>query len=72
MTRSNEIPSDAEVRATLQRLGMSTASNLVAALESAGHSRRDAQRAVQRCLDRGKITLGAGLRLSVAVERQAA
>ena len=72
MTRNSEIPSDAEVRAALQRYGSLTASGLVKVLEDAGHSRRDSQRAVQRCLDRGKIVLGSGLRLSVALERQAA
>lgn len=72
MTRDNEIPSDGEVCRVLQALGTVTARDLVAELEKGNHSRRDAQRAVQRCLDRGKIVLGTGLRLSVARVLEAA
>jgi|GEM_PF-6479200 len=66
MTHAHEIPSDAEVCSVLQRLGDSTARALVNALVDTGHSPRDSQRAIQRCLDRGKITLGQGLRLQCA------
>jgi hypothetical protein len=69
MSHYNEVPSDAEVITVLQRLGTATARDLALALESkdnGGHERRNAQRAVQRCLDRGKIVAGSGLRLSVA------
>jgi hypothetical protein len=70
MTHKNEIPSDGEVCAVLQRLGTVSARALVEEL-SRNHSSRDSQRAVQRCLDRGKIQLGAGLRLSVRTSSDA-
>lgn len=60
----DEIPSDAEVLAVLNRLGNLHAGDLVRELEKANHSRRDAQRAIQRCLDRGSIRLGQSLRLA--------
>ena len=69
MTRYNEIPTDSEVCRVLEGIGPVSAIALVEALEAdknGGHSRRDAQRAVQRCLDRGKIVLGVGMRISVA------
>lgn len=64
MTHNNEIPSDTEVCQALKKLGSATARALVDALEDAGHDVRDSERAVQRCLDRGKIAIGAGLKLT--------
>ncbi len=73
MAQVIEIPSDGEVCATLTRIGSSTARELVDALVNAGHNARDSQWAIQRCLDRGKITIGAGLKLTaVALGRRAA
>lgn len=69
MAHDREIPSDAEVCMVLQRLGATTARALVEALVNDGHSSRDSQRAVQRCLDRGKVRLGQGLRLELADKR---
>ncbi len=72
MTRYNEIPTDTEVCRVIEAVGSISATALVAKLEApenGGHSRRDAQRAVQRCLDRGKIVLGSGMRIGVAVRQ---
>lgn len=70
MAHDREIPSDEEVCATLARMEPTTARALVEELGKANHSSRDSQRAVQRCLDRGKIQLGAGLRLELARGRE--
>lgn len=47
-------------------------SELVEKLEADDYDRHAIQRAVRRCLDRGKIQLDADLRLEVARELQAA
>lgn len=62
----HEIPSDSEVCAVLGKMSAPTARDLVAALIDSGYDSRDSQRAIQRCLDRGKIQLGSGLRLKIA------
>lgn len=62
----HEIPSDATVCAVLHKMGTPTARALVEALIEAGYNSRDSQRAIQRCLDRGKIQLGSGLRLQLS------
>lgn len=62
-----EIPSDETVCEVLAALGNASALQLVNALVDKAYDKRDTQRAIQRCLDRGKIVLGAGLRLSLPV-----
>lgn len=62
----HEIPSDGVVCATLGKMDKPTARALVEALIEAGYNSRDSQRAIQRCLDRGKIELGSGLRLRLS------
>lgn len=69
MAHMYEIPRDEEVLEVLQGLGTASARMLVDALVNRDHGTRDAQRAIQRCLDRGKIRLGHGMLLSVD-ERQ--
>lgn len=69
MTHMHEIPRDEEVVQVLQNLGTASARALVDALVGRDHGVRDAQRAIQRCLDRGKIRMGRGMLLSVD-ERQ--
>lgn len=72
MASKDEIPTDKEVREAIQQLGEPTASELVTRLVDGGHERRDAQRAVQRCIDRRSIKLGSGMRLTVNALPQAA
>lgn len=69
MAHMHEIPSDDEVLSVLHELGTASARALVDELVDRAHDTRDAQRAIQRCLDRGKIQLGRGMLLSVK-ERQ--
>lgn len=70
MTHQREIPSDEEVCLTLQSLGTTTGRALAEALMAEGkHNARDTQRAIQRCLDRGKIKLDSELRLELVEER---
>jgi hypothetical protein len=66
----HEIPADSVVCATLGKMDRPTARALVEALIAAGYNSRDSQRAIQRCLDRGKIQLGAGLRLQLSSARE--
>jgi hypothetical protein len=55
---------DAQVVGTVRRWDDgAAATHLVARLVSEGSNREEAQRAVQRCLDRGKVCLGPGLRI---------
>lgn len=61
----HEIPSDGTVCQVLDGLKDPTARRLLDALVTKGYDNRDSQRVIQRCLDRGKISLGAGLRLKV-------
>ncbi|NYD88881.1 hypothetical protein [Sphingomonas melonis] len=69
MTHMHEIPTDDEVLAVLADLGAVSARDLVDALVKQQHPSRDAQRAIQRCLDRGKIELGRGMLLSVRAKQ---
>jgi hypothetical protein len=66
---TNEVPSDAEVVATLQELGdRITARDLCIKLIAAGHPKRQSQLAIQRAAERGKITVNSDWSLSVTVE----
>lgn len=64
----HEIPSDNIVCETLEKLAPATARVLLKALIDQSYSTRDSERAIQRCLDRGKIVLGSGLRLNVSAQ----
>lgn len=66
--RYAEIPSDEEVVETLAGLGSSaTAWELCKALTEKRHSHRDAQMAIQRAAERGKISVGRDLKLTARV-----
>lgn len=71
MPHADERPSDDEVCAILRQKGSLTGDDLVAALET-DYSARQIQRAIRRCLDRGKIELGRDLELVLVRERVAA
>ena len=64
----NEIPSDSDVLQVLRGLGGQniTASKVCEQLIAAGHSRRVSQLAIQRTIDRGKVTLNQDWTLSAA------
>lgn len=65
MAHIDEIPSDREVVDLVSQHGDLSAKSLVSVLQERGHSRRDSQRAIQRCLDRGSLQLGSSMNLVV-------
>jgi len=71
MAHHDEPPADDQV-VTLLTDGPLWASELVEKLEAADYDRRPIQRAIRRCLDRGKIQLGDDLRLEATRVLQAA
>jgi len=68
---SHEIPSDDEVCSVLQAMGGGTTRTLLNELVKChGHDSRDSQRAIMRCIDRGRIVMGEFFHLEVARERE--
>lgn len=67
----DEIPTDEEVLAAvgLEAEGKSP-SEVLSILLAGNHTRANAQRAIQRVLDRGKIKYNTALRLAVVVENE--
>ncbi|TCT37280.1 hypothetical protein EDC90_101917 [Martelella mediterranea] len=68
-----EIPSDDTVVSALEKIGdNATASELCDRLVELKHSRRASQLAIQRTVERGRISIGSDWKLSVAKKAVAA
>lgn len=70
--RYNEIPSDEEVVAALQLIGVGATADVLCNELAKAHPVRDCQLAIQRAVERGKIAVSKDWRLTVTGREMAA